>query len=530
MTEARTILKNLLARGAFPQELPPPFSSKPFSDVVIAETSLPALFTSGKYMSKPATYNLARAGTLHRLMGIPNPVSYFPLASFVSNNWAMLFPDDGLGYSLSRPIVSEKDTGRAIERKHPLGGRVSSRARIRSCSRFLVRADISRFYHSIYTHTIPWVLHTKTEAKKRRRPDDLFGNMLDMLVRSAQDGQTLGIPVGPDTSLVIAELILSAIDKIMHEDGHRRWFRYMDDFEVGCDGHGAAEMVLATLQRALSEYGLALNPNKTVIVELPEEIDSTGVTSLRCFRFRTSASGQLSDITNYFNQAFRTAKEYPQEQILKYSVKRLAGEQILRENWEFVQNIYMQCVGVEPGVLPPVLDQAVFYRDRHDYTIDVDRWGIVLNSVVKRHAPMGHSSEVAWALWAAIGLGVVLSSDAGNAASDMQDDCVALLLLDAIQKSHIKDMSEPPEGVRGLMTAVELNDSHWLLSYEANVKGWGDHREADWVAEDEAFAFLKSKGVTFYDSFCTCDPSAIEERRAVPIAGEFIVGSESYAR
>ena len=50
------------------------------------------------------------------------------------------------------------------------------------------------------------------------------------------------------------------------------------------------------------------------------------------------------------------------------------------------------------------------------------------------------------------------------------------------------------------MTRDELVGRLWLLSYEANVKGWlpsvvaGDH-----VSADPIFKFLKDAGVHFYD-------------------------------
>ena len=41
----------------------------------------------------------------------------------------------------------------------------------------------------------------------------MFGNAIDFFfVRQGQDGQTIGIPVGPDTSRIISELILKLID------------------------------------------------------------------------------------------------------------------------------------------------------------------------------------------------------------------------------------------------------------------------------------------------------------------------------
>jgi hypothetical protein len=59
------------------------------------------------------------------------------------------------------------------------------RARNRSGSGAIVLADISEFYHSIYTHSISWALHTKSVAKanlRTRKPivaDRLLGGCSD---------------------------------------------------------------------------------------------------------------------------------------------------------------------------------------------------------------------------------------------------------------------------------------------------------------------------------------------------------------
>jgi hypothetical protein len=48
------------------------------------------------------------------------------------------------------------------------------------------------------------------------------------------DGQTHGIPIGPDTSLVVAEILLSSVDQSMlnaHPD-LISGFRYVDDYEL----------------------------------------------------------------------------------------------------------------------------------------------------------------------------------------------------------------------------------------------------------------------------------------------------------
>lgn len=57
----------------------------------------------------------------------------------------------------------------------------------------------------------------KKFSKVNRRLDSL-GNKLDYLVRQGQDGQTVGIPIGPDTSLVIAELLMHDVDKNLSKE------------------------------------------------------------------------------------------------------------------------------------------------------------------------------------------------------------------------------------------------------------------------------------------------------------------------
>jgi hypothetical protein len=74
-----------------------------------------------------------------------------------------------------------------------------------------VAADVRAFFHSIYTHAIAWAIHGK-EVAKQQRGTALYGNLIDLLCRNAQDGQTIGLPVGPDTSRLIAEIVAAAMD------------------------------------------------------------------------------------------------------------------------------------------------------------------------------------------------------------------------------------------------------------------------------------------------------------------------------
>jgi hypothetical protein len=93
-----------------------------------------------------------------------------------------------------------------------------------------------------------------------------LGNRLDVAVRKGQDNQTLGIPVGPDTSRILAEIIGVSIDQYVRENlgiDQTRAFRNIDDWYIGFDNAGEAEDAIATLATGCRMFELELNADKT---------------------------------------------------------------------------------------------------------------------------------------------------------------------------------------------------------------------------------------------------------------------------
>jgi hypothetical protein len=267
---AKLTLHRLLTRGYFPEELPPPFTTSPFANYVSRRTRIAFPFRGSPSASQPEMYYQARTGTLRRPLAILNPVHYSALANFVIGNWdALRAAATKSLISLTSPQVGAE--GRALGRKLPFRALAERRAELRSHGRFLVRADISRFYQSIYTHSVPWALHGKAFAKRYRRAGNV-GNQLDQLLRSCQDEQTNGIPMGPDSSLLVAEIILSAIDERLKRHAGRA-IRYMDDYELVAETEGDALQLLAELQHELLKFELHLNPSKTGVYPLPVPLE-----------------------------------------------------------------------------------------------------------------------------------------------------------------------------------------------------------------------------------------------------------------
>ena len=136
----------------------------------------------------------------------------------------------------------------------------------------IVRTDIKNFYNSIYTHSIAWALHGREEALKDKNYN-LVGNKIDRLVQYANDARTNGIPVGSALSDLIAEIVLTCIDRKVSnrlDDITFLGTRFKDDYRILCNSQKEAKTILKTLSEELNRFNLLLNEKKTNILELPE--------------------------------------------------------------------------------------------------------------------------------------------------------------------------------------------------------------------------------------------------------------------
>jgi hypothetical protein len=321
--------------------------------------------------------------------------------------------------------------------------------------------------------------------------------MLDKLVRHSQDNQTIGIPIGPDTSFLIAELILSVCDERLQKKKITRLTRYIDDYEFGCESLQIAESHRDRLQELLSEFELVLNPDKTEIIELPIPLEAPCISSIRTFSIPTGTSQRYA-LISIFDMVFENVKQNPDASLLKYLMGKLANNIIEKSNWTLYENLLLQSVMSDPSTINYVIRQLLSYQSLH-YPLDLSHIREVMNTLIRLHAPINHGSEVAWALWSQIVLTLQINEAAAKAASKMNDSVVAILLLDANSK-HLIHTPINFAHYQSFMTKDNLYGEQWLLSYEANVKNWlPSIGTVDHVNSDNCFNYLKSSSVEFYD-------------------------------
>lgn len=137
--------------------------------------------------------------------------------------------------------------------------------------------DISKCFHSVYTHTLYWAT-ADIQTAKDNVSSQTFSNRFDRLMQSINFNETNGICVGAEVSRVFAELILSAADSRVIsrlKDEGLQWGvdyefrRYVDDFFIFCHSESCNSRILIALEIELSSFNLHLNSGKTFTFHRP---------------------------------------------------------------------------------------------------------------------------------------------------------------------------------------------------------------------------------------------------------------------
>ena len=190
--------------------------------------------------------------------------------------------------------------------------------------------------------------------------------MLDKLIRDSQYGQTMGIPIGPDVSLLVAELLLSRIDQELVNKTAVKGLRYFDDYELTFETLADAERGRAVLQELLGNYELTLNEAKTSIKELPFPLQESWISELSAFSLRHNPKAEQTDMLRYFDKAFALAAAFPSEGVLRYAIGKAANLSIWRENRILFQDLLLHSATAEPGCLPIVLKVLCKFKAHED--------------------------------------------------------------------------------------------------------------------------------------------------------------------
>lgn len=423
-----------MTRGYFPDRVIPPVNPLALSAAIpdmLAYVRPKALDIVNKVKgaavprSHCVSHSVPKRKHLRRSLSVPNPLHQCILSDEVATHWQELetfCAQSAVG--LSRPKPS---TERALEPTNGLNKQPLYRAQESVGSRYLLKTDIARFYPSIYTHSIPWALHGKAAARADKKYK-LLGNRIDLWLRETQDKLTGGIPIGPDTSFLIGEILGTALDRKLQEKIPTfRGVRSIDDYYLYFRTVSEAEKGLAALHEVSREFELEINDPKTEVIQLPETLEPPWKSDLRTLVIRDSGQPQATDLLTLFDRAFDHAKNFPSDSVLTYAAKQTLSAEIAPDNWDFCEALLLKAALAEPTMLSVLID---IYDKYLSYHTDNQRLTTTIEGICAYHAPLQQGNEVAWALWLAKKMNVTISKPVGDRIAKLDDDVVALVALD----------------------------------------------------------------------------------------------------
>lgn len=172
---------------------------------------------------------------------------------------------------MSMPVVSENNKSDKVNQIRKWWQNIEQKSLELSLDfNYIYHTDIANCYGSIYTHSIPWALHSKSIAKKRI--GHLVGDKIDSQIQAMSFGQTNGIPQGSVLMDFIAEIVLKYADLQLSDRLHTlkldseeyKILRYRDDYRIFVNNTEVADLIIKSLTEVLIDLGLKLNAQKTI--------------------------------------------------------------------------------------------------------------------------------------------------------------------------------------------------------------------------------------------------------------------------
>lgn len=501
-------LRRLLSHGYFAPELPPCFVSEDlarFRRTILDDIDgLP--LNRGRpdhhrFISEPVWFYFPRFGKDDRRHGVPNPIAHLLLSRALADNYVALRRLARQSELSLSPPVFDWTGPRALARPS-IDLRDDFRVELSARRETYVAADVRAFFHSIYTHAIAWAIHGK-EVAKQQRGVALYGNLIDLLCRNAQDGQTIGLPVGPDTSRLIAEIVASAMDAELQGRlgvNSRDASRYIDDYTLSAPGSETGQELLAELRNTASRFELELNSDKSAVVPTSERQATGWQLAVRNLIPRPRVVGETvptAALQQYFYELGRLCLDHPEMNVEKFGLQFARSSLVGVEDWRPVQSHLISAYRRNPSLISLLVELCLLRQvTRNDLPLDALREFIEHRMPVLARA--NRLGEATWLLFLAIRLDISLSSRALAPLSQKENALIATLVVCLQSRGRVQggvdrsvwDRALTPAGLRGPM---------WLYAYEAVTRGFLPGVTDAFILQDPYFALLRARAVQFLD-------------------------------
>ena len=481
------VYQGLLGHGMFAAKLPPIFSSETFYDYCI--TAKPSFSDDWQPFIH---YESIRNTNVPRQLGVPNPMAYSMLCKCISDYWKEIqthFRDKTKSekHNVSRIHLRKMGGTQSLFEMNYQNWQTdgSPEPDLLIGSKYIVKADISTCFPSIYTHSLPWALVGKEKAKDHAGPKwkNEWYNKIDHYAQLCKNGETHGLLIGPHASNLLGEIILTTVDSKLSYKW--KYIRNIDDYTCFATSREDAQMFLVELTDELRQFDLSLNHKKTEVIELPTALTKqwTRQISDPSLLYRKGKFDYIA-ARYYLDKAIEIMDGNKADSaILNYAIKALPIKDMTENAIEYCIKTIMHLSLIYPYLLQ-IVDEYVFKR----MNVSVDRIKAFTQRVYHQELQRKNYDGVCYALFFALKYNFIIDNVLAQDSID-SDSCVFRLLAFLYFKKHA--IASERAQLRNLAVSLKSNKDdlgrNWLFVYEALPPS---EFSGDWKA-------LKNKKVCF---------------------------------
>ena len=486
------LYEGLLGYGMFANKLPPVFTSVAFYDY--CQANKPRY--SGKTWQDYVYYSSMRNVNIPRAFGIPTPMKYQRLCSVLKDNWDNIKQHfhrqtDRQDYMVSRIHLRKKFGRKELFEMNYKNWRMDGNPetdllflKSQRASKYMVKADISTCFPSIYSHALPWAFVGKEKAKATCSNEDLWYNKIDLACSTLKNGETHGLLIGPFASNLLSEVILTVVDNKLYEKGYR-YYRNIDDYDCYVDSYETAQRFIRDLEEELKEFDLSLNHKKTVIVPLPVAMAEKWIHKLNSYYAIAKDAINYNEVNAYLDLALGLVIESGNSAVLNYAIKTLAGKNLKENAKELAARRIMHMSDIYP-YLVQLMEEYVFAP----YNVGKDEIKAYSDALYADSKESHNYEAISYAIYYSLKYDFLLEEIDMTWVIE-RGDCV-LLLMTWLYYLRVNNYNSNVDSLKPLideahrLKKVDM-DRYWLFCYEAlTIMDLDD----DWKA-------LKRAGVSF---------------------------------
>lgn len=541
-------LSRILEKGYFPKELPPPFTTQSYGEksrYILTrwgkfENDLKALLPTetstrqakSRYkpvlskfsISKLIEFNIAKGQYSRRKIEIPHPQAYMFLCKEIIKNWPLINKIYSLSNFSESKLYSEKDLKRSVRTKSKSWSKFKNKlTEISYNYKVQLKIDITNFYPTVYTHSIPWSLLSKENSKKyfklKTEESNIFTNLLttdleaqkyqigdtiDTLVRNCNDKQSVGLPIGPDSSFILSEMLASRLDHEINnilKDIDYECIRYYDDYYFYINSIGDGETILKKVQKVFYEYKLEMNENKVQIKQLPYFQSDLWNIEIHNYQFKNSIIQDIQELEYYFSLILKLVEQNKSNSawIISYSLTRFeyGKVKIKKEHINIFVSLLLKTLYLDTSNIDQIF-KIIFNYQIYLGRDELNKIKNLLDKLIKEHLLLNHSFEVAWGLWFYKTFDIECGKDLLQSIFDSEDQISILIGLDIVHKNSINKRKFNFMILNSKIKTENLYNKFWMINYECEIKNWLTF-SADNIKDHHFFKILKDLNISFYE-------------------------------